>query len=123
MENIELPLDLVDGIIVQLYIDGQPWLKVGKARTDQGINRYHGELLEEILTQHGIPFDMVDTRNKMFPKLCGERYEAVGMGSCQKVGNNYSFGGWSLDYSGSIEINEKHLQEMQSLNPELRFIW
>ena len=118
MKNIELPADFDTGKIVQLYIGGQPWLKGGK--TSEG--KYHYQLLEEILRKEGVnDFPTIKFDGMVIPALTdGKKYDVVGMGVCEKFRNMYSFDGSSTDYG--IGINLKHLEDLQALNPEARFI-
>jgi len=120
MKNIDLPVDFDTGKIVQLYIDGQPRLIGDNSAKD----KYHSDLLEEILRKEGIrnfPTIQLDSIPVSVPALTdGERYIVVGMGVCQKFKNVYSFDGLSMDYG--IGIDTKHLEDLQTLNPEARFI-
>lgn len=95
--------------VVQLMVDGEPYLRFGKANAD------HAEILSEFLSEAGIGHETTERGRKTIPVAQGERYEAVGMGdaSVYALYRAISLSGKSPDYE--IEINPKHLEAMRSL--------
>jgi|SRR3989344_922280 len=104
--DVQIPIDR-NGIVVQLFVEERPVLRVGRF-----MNR-HYRVLEEALNEFGLSFRTEQRRNYNIPTLEGEKYKVVGMGLYVCMGNEILFRGKSLDYK--IGINKEHLELCQYL--------
>ncbi len=69
-------LDNDIGKAVQLYVKEKPVLAIGDV-----YNLYHGDILDKVLEEMGVPYEKTATRDGRFhAKKRGDSYIAVGMG-------------------------------------------
>ncbi|MDP2749788.1 MAG: hypothetical protein Q8O89_03075 [Nanoarchaeota archaeon] len=105
-ERIQI-VDL-DGIInkfVQLYIENEPFLIIGKAN-------YHGQVLMHILEIINIPFESEKfSSGIIFPKKQGELYNVTGMGAASINLPKIKLYDDSFDYR--LSPDKKHLEKLK----------
>jgi hypothetical protein len=90
---------------VQLYIQGQPFLALGKS--------FHGVVLDRILEDMGIEFNKIELADGTYhAERQGELYIATGMGGCFKYNNEISIRNEpSLGYG--IGPDPEHLEKIK----------
>ena len=104
--------------VVQLEIDGQPYLRFEEA------NYYtHGLIIDTLLRKLGIKYDQIKgMTGSWVPALEGERYKVKGMGrAVMLTGNKVSFLGNSVDYG--LGIDRDHLDAIKALESERGLIY
>ena len=95
---------------LQLYLKGEPILVFGSNETK------HADMLESILTNHGIPFEKQNLFGPEFgpkPKesnyeLAGASWATVGEGGARLWGDSFGYG---------IGPNEEHAEQFRTNNP------
>jgi len=93
------------GKFVQLYVDGKAYF-----RAHQKV--YHYQLFDGVLNEFGIIAERFKDHDDdlLIPKLEGENYRAVGMGSFICRDDALIFGGSSASYG--INLDEEHIKEI-----------
>jgi hypothetical protein len=105
--------------IVQLYLKDQDRLEpliVGK-----GKDTPHRIILEDALTQRGIPFDRENGSyaGRSLPLLKGEKYEVPGMGDCMYFQGTHFFSNRSDEFDKGVDST--HLEDMITTYPGFRY--
>lgn len=96
--------------VVQLFIGGRPVLRFGNA------DGWHSQILESALKEFNLSYQIQKIEGKIVPLLVGEKYQAVGMGMCNRHGSEILINGNSGDYE--IGINKEHIEQCKSLIPK-----
>lgn len=102
--------------MVQLYIDGEPYLYFTNADT------YARNVLTAILNCHKLDYEVVRLRHSIGPASTGKRYSACGMGTATCVEGDkklVTLSGYSIDYG--LYVNEKHLELIKKGHPDVEF--
>jgi len=109
-----------DQQVIQLYVDGEPFLRFGKG--------FHADILTIFLEECdglGEPLVPQETFDgyKREPPLKGGRYEVIGMGQALIFPGNKTIylGGHSHNYH--IDVSRKHSRDMQSHLPDWTLIF
>ncbi len=100
--------------IIQLLLDGQPFLCLGNRRS------YHRSILQKFLESKNIAFDTFKKGSYDIPAPKGENYEVVGMGylliTIDKSEKKAMFFSKSFDYG--ISINKEHIKSVKKQNSD-----
>ncbi|MBI4177547.1 MAG: hypothetical protein HY516_04230 [Candidatus Aenigmarchaeota archaeon] len=112
-ERVNWPDKMGGFKIVQLYVDGEPYMRFGDAH---GI---HGHILREALDVLGIRYGTMKNRQGYdIPLAKGEKYRASGMGHAYVVPRlkRAALSNNSLDYQIGIDV--EHAKRIAVLEPE-----
>ena len=105
------------GTLVQLYVDSEPYLRFGERPF-----QHPGEIIKEFLNILKVPYHTTigQYSKKIVPELNGDRYSVAGMGNFFVDKNIVEL----LDLQHrdySLGINQRHLDDIVRLQPELKF--
>lgn len=115
---VNLPEVNSAGTLVQLYVDNKPYLRFDKRPF------YHpGKTIKEFLDLLKVPYytTIGPFSRKIVPELNGERYSVVGMGDFSAFDDKNAIELFDLSHRDySLGINQKHLDDIVRLQPELK---
>ena len=102
--------------IIQLEIEGRPWIRFSNVEGSLGQN--HPEILEQALSEFKLEFMEVSSRDEaklLIPSITGEKYSVTGMGKCDVVLTNNSVYFHDQSYCYGLSINEGHIEWIKPL--------
>lgn len=123
MKNYDVPDTNYAFNVIQLYIspESQPWI------FGRSIQRRFGEILEEILKKHELPFEWMTIEESSVPEAPALEnpgfYSVAGLSIGQIAGDTHHFfeiPSWTYSRE-TTKIDEQHLKAFQRLNPEFKY--
>ncbi len=107
MEHVTLQ----DGKFIQVYVKDEPYLMSAPE------NRFHGDMLEDLLKELKIEYSTFTKGTRQLPEAEGEDYHMVGAGAIMDVSpTSYLLTGESFDYG--LKPNQEHLDDVKPHIPD-----